>query len=83
MKTKNREEIKKEISSIIAEILEEEYVPFEEDAHLVKDIGLDSMGFLELAIQIQRSFDILIPNEDWKNIITLKDLLDTIENKAQ
>jgi len=82
MKTKNREEIKKEISSIIAEILEEDYVSFEEEANLVEDIGLDSMGFLELAIQIQRSFDILIPNEDWKNIITLKDLLDTIENKA-
>lgn len=83
METKNREEIKKEIFSIIAEILEEECVPFDENAKLVEDIGLDSMGFLELAIQIQRSFDTLIPNEDWKNIITLKDLLDNIENKAE
>ena len=83
METKNREEIKKEIFSIIAEILEEDHISFEENAKLVEDIGLDSMGFLELAIQIQRSFDTLIPNEDWKNIITLKDLLDTIENKAE
>ncbi|MEA4841205.1 MAG: acyl carrier protein [Bacteroidales bacterium] len=83
MKTTNRETDKNEISSIIAEILEEEFVLFEENARLVEDIGLDSMGFLELAIQIQRSFGTIIPNEEWKNIITIQDLLDTIDKKQQ
>ena len=83
MKTTNRETDRNEISSIIAEILEEEFVLFEENARLVEDIGLDSMGFLELAIQIQRSFGTIIPNEEWKNIITIQDLLDTIEKKQQ
>ncbi|MDD2611690.1 MAG: acyl carrier protein [Bacteroidales bacterium] len=83
MKTTNRETDRNEISSIIAEILEEEFVLFEENAKLVEDIGLDSMGFLELAIQIQRSFGTIIPNEEWKNIITIQDLLDTIEKKQQ
>ena len=83
MKTTNRETDKNEISSIIAEILEEEFVLFEENARLVEDIGLDSMGFLELAIQIQRSFGTIIPNEEWKSIITIHDLLDTIEKKQQ
>jgi len=41
------------------------------------------MGFLELAIQIQRSFGTIIPNEEWKSIITIQDLLDTIEKKQQ
>jgi len=83
MKTTNRETDRNEISSIIAEILEEEFVLFEEKAKLVEDIGLDSMGFLELAIQIQRSFGTIIPNEEWKSIITIQDLLDTIEKKQQ
>ncbi|MFA7044014.1 MAG: acyl carrier protein [Bacteroidales bacterium] len=83
MKTTNRETDRNEISSIIAEILEEEFVLFEENAKLVEDIGLDSMGFLELAIQIQRSFGTIIPNEEWKSIITIQDLLDTIEKKQQ
>ncbi|MCE5175074.1 MAG: acyl carrier protein [Bacteroidales bacterium] len=83
MKTTNRETDRNEISSIIAEILEEEFVLFEENARLVEDIGLDSMGFLELAIQIQRSFGTIIPNEEWKSIITIQDLLDTIEKKQQ
>lgn len=83
METRNREDNKKEIIKIIAEILEENIVPFEDDAKLVEDIGLDSMGFLELAIQIQRSFGALIPNEEWKDIITIKDLLDVIENKLK
>jgi acyl carrier protein len=81
METTNREQNKTKISTIIAEILEEDFVLFEENAKLVEDIGLDSMGFLELAIQIQRSFGTLIPNEEWQNIITIKDLLDTIEKK--
>jgi acyl carrier protein len=81
METRNREKNKNQISSIIAEILEENFI-LEENAKLVEDIGLDSMGFLELAIKIQRTFGTLIPNDEWKNIITIKDLLDTIEKKS-
>lgn len=78
METNNREKNREIISSIIAEIMEEDFVLLEEEAKLIEDIGLDSMGFLELAIQIQRTYGKLIPNEKWKEILTLKDLLDTI-----
>jgi acyl carrier protein len=81
MTTQNREEIKQEISGIISEILEEDFVLFEDDARLLEDIGLDSMGFLELAIQIQRSFETLIQSDEWRQIKTMKDLLDVIESK--
>jgi acyl carrier protein len=82
MNMENREEVKLKISSIIAEIQEEDYKLLEESNSLVNDIGLDSMSFLELAIQIQRSFGTLIPSEEWKAIVTVKDLMNTIEQKT-
>lgn len=77
----SRTELVEKISTIIADILENECVIFQEEDNLIDGIGLDSMGFLELAIQIQRNFGILIPSEEWKDIITIGDLTNKIYSK--
>lgn len=81
METISREKIQEEISRIISEIIEEDYVLLEEEKLLIDDAGLDSMGFLELAIQIQRSFGTNIMSDEWKKIFTIRDLIETILNK--
>lgn len=81
METYSRKELKETISQIIAEILENEDQEILENAHLIDDVGLDSMGFLELAIRIQRIYNITIPNEQWAEMKQLKNILDSVESK--
>lgn len=78
-----RQTINETICRIISEILEEEIPSRDESAKLVNDIGLDSMGFLELAVQIQREFDVIIKNEEWESIKTLSNVFDVIQRKLE
>lgn len=82
-KNGNREDIQENICTIISQILENEYELFEEDWNLFNDIGLDSIGFLELAIKIQGFYDIDVTHEEWSGIKTLKDILDIITAKIK
>jgi len=76
-----KEIIISKLSKIFSEVLEEKITLDNLDANLVDDIGLDSMGFLEVSVMIQREFDISMPSEDWENVKTVSDLLTTIERK--
>lgn len=79
----NREEIGRRISEIISNILEKNYQLFEESEHLINDIGIDSMGLLELNVAIQREFDISLKITQMKDIQTIKNLIDVVAEKTR
>lgn len=58
---------------IVADTIAEECaVPREKitpESHVVDDLGLDSMAFLDLCYGIDMKFDIKIPFEEWVNQI--------------
>jgi len=58
---------------IVADTIAEECaVPREKitpESHVVDDLGLDSMAFLDLCYGIDMKFDIKIPFEEWVNEI--------------
>lgn len=72
-----RAKIQEKLSRIISNILEKDYELINESHNLVDDI--DSMGFLELAIWVQREFKFSTSSDNWKNLKTMSDLLDLIE----
>jgi acyl carrier protein len=77
-----REKIQENISRIISNILETNYRLINEEEDLINDVGLDSMGFLELSIWIQREYQFIVSSEKWKEIKTVSELIDFIENIA-
>ena len=48
-------------------------------SNLVRDLGLDSLGVVELLITIEREFNVVIPDETLDKIITVKDIIEFIK----
>lgn len=60
-----------EIRQLISEIIEIEPDHIDPDAHLVEDLGMDSMMALEILAAIEKKYKIRIPEEDLPKITTL------------
>lgn len=50
----------------------------EENQILRDDVGLDSLDTIELAIEIEKEFNISIPDQELEDWYTVEDVLETI-----
>jgi acyl carrier protein len=46
------------------------------EAHVIDDLGADSLDVVELVMALEEAFDIEIPDEDAEKIRTVKDIFD-------
>ena len=58
----------------------EQLVP---QARLVEDLGLDSLDAVELAISVERKFDIEVPEEELAKLKTVADMVALVESRVQ
>jgi acyl carrier protein len=58
----------------------EQLVP---EARLVEDLGLDSLDAVELAISVERKFDIEVPEEELTKLKTVADMVALVESRVQ
>jgi acyl carrier protein len=81
----NNHYISNKLVDIINEILNSEYIYEELCKHELQSLGMDSLLFIRLLVQIESEFDILIDDEDLinpilKNFNTLHDyVLDKVK----
>ena len=52
------------------------------DASLREDVGINSIGLLYMAMAVEEEFGIKFQNEDFAGIVTVQDVIDCIERKA-
>ena len=64
--------LEQEIQALIADIIEMEPGKIEPDAHLVEDLGMDSMMALEILAAMEKKYKIKIPEEELPKITTLQ-----------
>ncbi|MTI32987.1 acyl carrier protein [Xanthovirga aplysinae] len=71
------------LKSIIKPYLEDESVldTLKEDQDLVSQLGIDSVDFYEVIINMEEEFDIEIADKDIESIKTFKDLLSVLDLK--
>jgi len=50
-----------------------------DEAHFVRDLGLDSLDMVDLIMQLEQTFGIAIPDEDYSKINNLKNLIAYLE----
>lgn len=50
-----------------------------DEAHFVRDLGLDSLDMVDLIMQLEQTFGIAIPDEDYSKITNLKNLIAYLE----
>ena len=74
MKTEHA--IDQDVRQLIADIIEMEPDQIPPDAHLVEDLGMDSMMALEILASIEKKFRIKIPEEDLPKITTLNNAIE-------
>lgn len=57
----------------------QEGVPLTETSHLVADLGIDSLGQMEVIADIEDAFGLRIPDEALRDIETIGDVVSAIE----
>ncbi|NTU89675.1 MAG: acyl carrier protein [Actinobacteria bacterium] len=50
-----------------------------EDADFVKDFGADSLDLLQLMTALEDEFSVSIPDEEFENLRSVRDVLDLVE----
>lgn len=76
-------EIREKITAIIAECLERpiETLPCDEDLYQME--GFDSMRNVMILSRIESAFDVLIPEDDIFDIVTVNDWVSEVEKLKQ
>jgi len=80
-----REDLEKEIRSIVAGIMEIEEAKVVPDAKFVEELGMDSMMALEMLAAVEKKYKIKIPEDYLTKIDTLNSVIamaDDIVNKG-
>lgn len=75
------DEIKEKITKILTETMGIANTAVTSEAHMSKDLGVDSLDFAELVMEFEQEFDIRIPFEDAEMLIYVKDVEDYIAKK--
>jgi len=61
----------------------QEGVTVGEASHLVADLGIDSLGVMEVIADIEDKFKLVIPDEALREVDTISDVATAIEAKLQ
>jgi len=72
MVNKEIQGVEEDIKELVASILEIEKDEVTEDAHFVKDLGMDSMMALEILASVEKRYKIIIPEESLPKFTNLK-----------
>ena len=67
----DHEEIDARIKNIVLQHLQIDAAKYLPDAHILDDLGADSLDVVELIIAIETEFDIEIPDEEAEKAVTV------------
>ncbi len=74
-----------EIKNIVVEFLIDEFEieqdVIADDAHLIDDLGLESLDFVDIVVIIEKEFGFKVKREEMKDIRVLNDLYNYIERE--
>jgi acyl carrier protein len=77
-----RETVRAELLKLFQEHAQEG-VTVVEKSHLVADLGIDSLGVMEVIADIEDKFKLVIPDEALREVDTISDVAVAIETKLQ
>ena len=69
------DKLKDEIMDIVSMVIEKEKDQIPLDAHLVQEVGADSMMALEILAALEKKYRIVIPEEKLKEMTTVNRII--------
>lgn len=77
------DKIRKDVLEIVGIVIEKDPEEIPLDAHLVQDLGADSMMALEILAAIEKKYHIVIPEERLKDMTTANRILKLVETSLK
>lgn len=74
-------DIYKQAKEIVCETLEISDEEITDDTKFIDDLGCDSILIIELKTVFEEKYGIEIPKDDVEKLVTLKDVVDYLENR--
>ncbi|MDD5019520.1 MAG: acyl carrier protein [Candidatus Omnitrophica bacterium] len=71
--------VQDEVLDIIATVIEKDKGEIPLDAHLIQDVGADSMMALEILAALEKKYRITIPEEKLKEMTTVNKIIRMVE----
>lgn len=72
------DDLREKLREIVAEVSEVDDIP---DAAPFTDLGIDSMMAIEIVAEVERTFNIKIPEEELEKITDLNSVVDLAQQK--
>jgi acyl carrier protein len=76
----NRNQLLDLFRTTATEVVEREFKDISENT-LITDLGIDSLGMMEIISTLERTAKVHIPNEQLEMIRTVKDLIEVVEKR--
>lgn len=73
-------EIAEKVKEIIVDKLSVDAAEVKEEANFTQDLGADSLDTVELIMEFEKEFDIQIPDDEAKGIVTVGDAISYVES---
>lgn len=79
----NREEIIEKLKSIVKPYVKDEegFKHINEDSDFLKDLKINSANLIDVILDIETAFDIVIDNASMEKMLTVKSAIDIITTK--
>ena len=79
----SKEEIITKVNGFLVDEFEIDAALLNDNAALKKDLGIDSLDFVDIVMSLEYEFDTEFPEEDMTDIKTVGDIVKYIEDKLQ
>ncbi len=76
--SENQSALLTEVSDVLESVLNRK-VELKPEMNIVNDLGLDSIAVMNFTMALEDKFDISIPLNDMASVVTVQDLLNTLE----
>ena len=82
MATRTRDDLLAMFRTTATEVVEKDFHHVMETT-VIAELGIDSLGMLEIIGSMERQLKIQIPDENLSGVETIKDLLEVVEKRLQ
>lgn len=76
-----RSEIEAKVRQFMIDDLEIDEEKINPDAHLMKDLGIDSLDFIDIVVIVEKTFGVKIKSEEMAGVDTFSKFCDYLEKK--
>ena len=77
----DKKEITAKVRSIICDQMVFTNEEFDNSDNLRNDLGADSLDEIELIMEVEKEFDVPIPDRDAEGVKTVQDIINLVEKK--